>query len=432
MAIHPSRRFKALARAVAVVGALSALALLINALTLASPLVEMLAETALLFVGNMVVALPGRQFMRGLVVHTEARRTVATSAFVVVAVAVLLADYLMVSVITNGTTSPLATVVTTIIAAGVWLTAYAVAWKPFLEQPENRYVTALVSLLLVCVSTGLLFGSMVLAAVVESTGRVVEFARFSLACVSFASAASSFSVQWDSRASGLQRQQQESLGGRTVAVREFRPGADLADAEALASAGLRLDRFSRNALESWAYGRDVLCEAIARSTHLYGAYHAGRLVGFALADRHGGTRPYARSRFALYHRAFTLLERVFQRGGGDDRYLAMREHLVSRLDPAPDAEIILLVTEPEVTGKGIGSRLLDAVESDLAGQRVFLYTDEADNHEFFANRGYRLAARETLIEEDADGETDTVCVVLVRTLPDRPDQKAPGTTRHPH
>lgn len=60
-----------------------------------------------------------------------------------------------------------------------------------------------------------------------------------------------------------------------------------------------------------------------------------------------------------------------------------------------DAHIARLMTAPDLTGRGIGTRLMDEIETRLAGHRIGIETgaDSASNIAFYERRGYRLVAR---------------------------------------
>lgn len=58
-------------------------------------------------------------------------------------------------------------------------------------------------------------------------------------------------------------------------------------------------------------------------------------------------------------------------------------------------EVTLLAVDPEVQGLGVGSVLLDAAVSNLAGNgaaRAHLYTDTSCSWEFYEGRGFKRAA----------------------------------------
>ena len=59
-------------------------------------------------------------------------------------------------------------------------------------------------------------------------------------------------------------------------------------------------------------------------------------------------------------------------------------------------EVGRLMTAPDLTGQGIGSRLMDAVEAALDGQAIELHTGARSetNIAFYERRGYRIVATE--------------------------------------
>ena len=108
-------------------------------------------------------------------------------------------------------------------AAATWVGAYVVAWKPFLRRKENRYISACVSLTLGCIAFALFFVSLYSNALLGVVGWKVEFVRFALASVAFASSISAFIVQWDTREVRRRKEEVERLVADRVEIRYFDP-----------------------------------------------------------------------------------------------------------------------------------------------------------------------------------------------------------------
>ena len=414
MARQPTKRFKRIAETGVSLGALAIIALAVNPLVFQSSVLENVAQLVLLFLANLVLSLPARQLMKRSGSKPEANRIAGAIIFVSLAIVLLFVDNTLIGIITDDASSPLASAVATILTAAVWLAAFVSAWKPFLQNPRNRFISSAVSLGLVCIASTLYFGSLLISAVGDNAGQFVDFIRFALACISLSSAISAFIIQWDIRMEKVRQEKAESIGTADIQIRPFNPKENLVEAEALVSSSITLEEFADHSLESWAYARDFLCQILARSTNLYGAYVEDELVGLALVEIRGASKPYARSRYALFHWGFCKWERIMGRDDENARDAALRADLLSELDPTPDAELLLIATSPLMKGKGAGSKLLDSVGADLAGRSLFLYADDSTDCAFFEARGFREVAQRTMVEESPEGTSEVSYRIYVK------------------
>ena len=177
-----------------------------------------------------------------------------------------------------------------------------------------------------------------------------------------------------------------------------------------------LGSYASNELDAWTSGRNIAQEAIAGSTHLYGAYLHGRLVGFLAADMHGQPKPYAHSVFALCHRLSERVDRLLHQGGAANAFDEATWSMLDGLAPHPDAELLYLVSDQSLTGMRIEERLLAAFEQDFAGHRVFLRMDGVDEEGVCAHHGFTLAMRRTVSARAAFRDEDVTCAIYTRQL----------------
>ena len=414
--LHPSKRFKSTAKVIGLCGIVAAFMLLLNKATVNSDTVRSFGQMGLLFVANMVMALLARYGIGHATWPSPAKRAAAAAGLVVFFMAILFVDYTISDLIAGDDGEPIQDAMATLVAAIVWVGAYAVSWKPFLQRKENRYIAAGVSLTLGLIAFTLYFRTLFSTALFGGVGWKTSFVQFSLACISVASAASAFMVQIDARNARRREDLSNSLKQSDVVLAEFEPSTDLEEAERIVSKSLLFETDVKSGWALWAYGRDVIYDAMARSTKLYAAYYQNELVGILFANEHGAQKKYERSRYSAFHRAFTLFESFVHVGSGYSSFDEIREELVASLDSLPDVEIVLFATDPELEGKGIGSKLLEAFESEFSGHTAYLAADNTLSTDFLEKRGFSLAAEKTFSEGFSDDDPDNTCCIFTKTI----------------
>lgn len=399
---HPSTLYKKLVRGVLLLAFIAVALILGNRLGILSHSVKNAGLVILLFVCNMALALGARHAIERAVWPESWKRGGAAGLLVLCFAVLLFADSDITDLIIGEKGDPVDEATAQLAAAATWVGAYVVAWKPFLRRKENRYISACVSL--------------------------------TLGCIAFASSISAFIVQWDTREVRRRKEEVERLVADRVEIRYFDPADDLDEAERFAPVGVRLEPGNENAFQAWIAGRDAMCEALVRATHFYGAYYQGRLAGFLLAERKGERRPYQISRYTFFH---WLYQRIHRELHGSEAvwFEEAKSEVVSSVTPVPTAEILLFATDPELMGRGIGTKLLQTFESDYKGERVVAAVDGATDTAFFDRHGYVEAGSKTVSEALRPGDTEIRCRVFMKAIPapdetgESPEKKAKDAER---
>lgn len=288
---HPSTLYKKLVRGVLLLAFIAVALILGNRLGILSHSVKNAGLVILLFVCNMALALGARHAIERAVWPESWKRGGAAGLLVLCFAVLLFADSDITDLIIGEKGDPVDEATAQLAAAATWVGAYVVAWKPFLRRKENRYISACVSLTLGCIAFALFFVSLYSNALLGVVGWKVEFVRFALASVAFASSISAFIVQWDTREVRRRKEEVERLVADRVEIRYFDPADDLDEAERFAPVGVRLEPGNENAFQAWIAGRDAMCEALVRATHFYGAYYQGRLAGFSSPNERASGGP---------------------------------------------------------------------------------------------------------------------------------------------
>ncbi len=158
-----------------------------------------LAQIGLLFSLNMGLGLPVRLCMRRAAGMRSHRKIAAVGCILAALIGLLYLDSAVVDYTAGDEQGVVASTVSTVVAAMIWISAFTVSWKPFLDDPGNRLAAASISLALVSVALVLFFAALPMKDLFGGVGFKFEFAQFALACISMSSAVSSFIVQWDAR-----------------------------------------------------------------------------------------------------------------------------------------------------------------------------------------------------------------------------------------
>lgn len=112
-----------------------------------------------------------------------------------------------------------------------------------------------------------------------------------------------------------------------------------------------------------------------------------------------------------------------------------KSEVVSSVTPVPTAEILLFATDPELMGRGIGTKLLQTFESGYKGERVVAAVDGATDTAFFDRHGYVEAGSKTVSEALRPGDTEIRCRVFMKAIPahdetgESPEKKAKDAER---
>lgn len=197
--MHPSKRFKVIAIIALAIAVVSAFALAFNKVTFQSEEVTSIAQIGLLFACNLCLALPARLAMMNAAQIDNRLKAVIVGVTLGALVALLFVDSLVVDYTAGDEQGIIASTVSTVVTATIWIVAYVISWKPFLKSPDNQFVAASVSLALVSLSLLLYFVVQPIKELFGATSAKFEFAQFALACISMSSAISAFIIQWNKR-----------------------------------------------------------------------------------------------------------------------------------------------------------------------------------------------------------------------------------------
>lgn len=201
-----------------------------------------------------------------------------------------------------------------------------------------------------------------------------------------------------------------------IAIRTIRK-QDFDAARRFAVHGMHLHWYATGRLELYLYSLYFWNLEITRATRALGAYMGDRLVGVLLVDMKGEPKVFP----SFFRRAFVwladLVIKSFYRGAADV-YHKTNEKMLGDflLHHRPDGELNFFAIDPTITGKGIGTLLLDELERLEAGKLIYLFTDSGSTYQFYQRRQFDEAGRQNVTIEIDAKELDLTCFLFSKTL----------------
>jgi len=164
--------------------------------------------------------------------------------------------------------------------------------------------------------------------------------------------------------------------------------------------GMNFDRYVEGKMELRLYGRYFLYLELKRATQVIAAYMGDRLVGVLMASMKNESKRYGSFWRNLYVKIVDTVMAIAYKSGTapyDAANAAMLKEYAKRANP--DGEICFLAADPDIQGKGIGTKLLDELARREKGKLIYLYTDDNCTYQFYEHKGFeRSEEKETAIE----------------------------------
>lgn len=181
--------------------------------------------------------------------------------------------------------------------------------------------------------------------------------------------------------------------------------------------GMCFDLYMDNELLMYLYGKYLWYSAMTRATRIIALYADNELAGVLLAEIKGEKKKHRSMWKSLYVKVIDVLQGLFvQEGVGV--YDKANEEMYSqyRKSNTPDGEIIFLVANPELKGKGIGSILLREFESSLKGKMIYLFTYDACTYQFYEHRGFERAGEKEIVLKLENKKVELQCLLYSKVI----------------
>ena len=165
------------------------------------------------------------------------------------------------------------------------------------------------------------------------------------------------------------------------------------------------------------YGRYFWYLETSRATQMFAAYADDALVGVILAEIKGEPKLNNSVWRKLYIRFIEMVQRIFFKDSVGVYDETNRKMLSQYLKTnTPDGEIIFLAADPDCKIKGIGTTLLNALESVEKGKTVYLHPDDACTYQFYEHRGFERVQEKDIVLEMPKGKVPLKCLIFSKII----------------
>lgn len=195
-----------------------------------------------------------------------------------------------------------------------------------------------------------------------------------------------------------------------IEIKDIDPNDYIDEIIEFSSVGMNLSIPSASKTHNHLFQFSTAAEVIGHSNIFLGAFEDGEFLGFLFADDYGDKTIDV----SFYAKAFNLLKECGPANSFMKEYDKINEKLYSDLQTKPDAELTFFACKPGVTGKGIGSGLMKAMQERLSGKLVFLYTDDGCTYQFYEHRGFRREGQKTLNFEIKGENNSLECMIFTK------------------
>lgn len=184
-----------------------------------------------------------------------------------------------------------------------------------------------------------------------------------------------------------------------IEIKEIRK-KDYKKAIQYAIKGMQFNKFLDNKFLLHLYGRYFWYLELTKSTQIVAAYIEDELAGVLLADIKQEEKKYKSFLKSLYIKMFEFMQNILY------KEVALKYNGVNKImfeeykkKNNPSGEIKFFAVNPNITCKGIGSKILEEFERREKGKQIFLFTDEACSYKFYENRGFeRVGEKEVSLD----------------------------------
>lgn len=166
-----------------------------------------------------------------------------------------------------------------------------------------------------------------------------------------------------------------------------------------------------------AYGRYFWYLEINRATHIFAAYVENEFVGVLLAEMYAEEKKQDNFFQKLYVKFVDVIQKIFFKDGAGLYEETTKTQLKKYLQNyKPDGEIIFLAADPDCKVKGVGTALLNALETKEQGKTIYLHTDDACTYQFYEHRGFDRKDATDIVLEMPKGKVPLKCFIYSKTI----------------
>lgn len=181
--------------------------------------------------------------------------------------------------------------------------------------------------------------------------------------------------------------------------------------------GMNLSWYTTNSIELYFYSMYFWYEGISKATRALGAYQNDRLVGVLLADMKDEPKIYS----SLWSKLFLKLASFINDIGYESRsseYDKVNQEMLKTFKKTnrPDGELNFFAVNPNITGRGIGTKLLNELEKLESGKTIYLYSDSGSTYQFYQHRGFTQEEGRKITLDIKDKSVPLTCFLFSKEL----------------
>jgi len=201
-----------------------------------------------------------------------------------------------------------------------------------------------------------------------------------------------------------------------IVIKEIIRKKDYKKAIRYAIEGMQFNRYLNNKILLNLYGRYFWYLELTNSTQIISAYIGDELVGVLLANING-ERKYKSFYKSLYVKIFNFFQNILYKEGVGIYNETNREMFEKyKNNNNPNGEIKFFAVNPNIKGKGIGSKILEVFERKEKGKQIFLFTDEGCSYQFYEHRGFERVGEKDILLDLNDRKVNFKCFLYSKNI----------------
>ena len=201
-----------------------------------------------------------------------------------------------------------------------------------------------------------------------------------------------------------------------IVIKEIIRKKDYKKAIRYAIEGMQFNRYLNNKIILNLYGRYFWYLELTNSTQIISAYIRDELVGVLLANING-ERKYKSFYKSLYVKVFNFFQNILYKEGVSIYNETNREMFEKyKNNNKPNGEIKFFAVNPNIKGKGIGSKILEEFEKKEKGKQFFLFTDEGCSYQFYEHRGFERVGEKDIVLDLNDRKANFKCFLYSKNI----------------
>lgn len=174
--------------------------------------------------------------------------------------------------------------------------------------------------------------------------------------------------------------------------------------------GMNFNSYFKRSFAVHLFGRYFFYKELERSTQVIAAYMGDQVVGVVMVAMKDEAKLPSSLWRRFYVNTYRKAMKLLAKNEGSIYDQTNEEMLASfRQQAKPDGEICFLAADPNIQGKGIGSKLLKAVEKSAKGQLLYLYTDDDCSYQFYDYKGFDRSEQRTITFGSGNDATPLKC-----------------------